>query len=123
MRSDQVFIEDTARDEMFLNDSLEDWRVALPVPRPFRIHDRNRTAFADAETIRFRAQHAALLGQFQLLEPPFEEVPCGKAAILVAAFRIALIAAEKDVAPRDRDTDAGDDLSLGIRHTGSIFNA
>jgi hypothetical protein len=27
------------------------------------------------------------------------------------------------VAPRDRDTDAGGDLSLGIRHTGSIFNA
>jgi hypothetical protein len=34
-----------------------------------------------------------------------------------------LIAAEKDMAARDGHTDAGRDLSLGIGHVGSIFNA
>jgi hypothetical protein len=33
-----------------------------------------------------------------------------------------LIAAEKDMAPRDGHTDAGGDFSLGISHAGSIFN-
>jgi hypothetical protein len=61
MRSDQMFIDDSARDDMLLDDSLQDRRVALAVPRSFRVHDCDRTAFADAEAIRLRPQHAALL--------------------------------------------------------------
>jgi len=123
MFTNQAVRDDAPFDEMFLNDALEDRRIARAVPHAFRIDDGNRTAFADTQTIGFRAQDAALLRQLQLLQPPLEELPRGKAALLVAALRLCLIAAEKDVAPRDRNTDAGGDVALGIGHAGSIVNA
>ena len=67
------------------------------VPRALGIDDRNRAAFADAEAIGLGAQDAALLGQAELLQAALQELPRREAAILVAAFRLGLIAAEKDV--------------------------
>jgi hypothetical protein len=116
MRGDQEFTHDAARDQMFLNDSLQHRRIALAVPDTFRVYDRDRTTFADAEAIGFRAKDAALLGELQLFEPPLQKSPCGKASLLITAFRFGLIAAEKNMTPRDRHTDAGRDCSLGIGH-------
>ena len=123
MRSDQIFTDDAAGEKMLLNDALEYGRVALAVPRTFRVHDRNGTSLADAEAVGFCAKDAALLGELQLFEPSLQETPCGKATLLITALRFSLIAAEKNMAPRHRHTNAGRDFSLGIRHAGSIFNA
>jgi hypothetical protein len=101
---------------MFLYDPLQNRRVALAVPRTFGIDDRNRPPLADAETVGFRAKDAALFGELQLFEAPLQERPCDEATLLVAAFRFGLIAAEKNMAPRDSNTDAGRDFSLGIGH-------
>ncbi len=116
MLGDQVFTDDPAGDEMFLNDSLEYGRITLAVPSPFGVDDRNGTAFADAEAIGFGAKDATLLGELQLFETPLQERPRGKAALLLTAFGFGLIAAEKNMAPRDGHTDAGRDCSLGIGH-------
>ena len=123
MRGDQVFTHNAAGDQMFLNDSLQHGRITLSIPSTFRVDDCNRTTFADAEAVGFGAKNAALLGELQLFETPLQERPRGEAAFLLAAFGFGLIAAEKNMAPRDGHTDAGRDFSLGIRHAGSIFNA
>jgi hypothetical protein len=67
-----------AADEMLLDDSFEDRRIALAIPCAFRIDHGDRTAFADAQAIglvrrmppcsdrpssfsrRFRYSHAAM---------------------------------------------------------------
>ena len=123
MRGDQVLTHNAAGDQMFLNDSLQHRRIALSVPGTFRVDDGNRTTFADAEAVGFGAKDAALLGELQLLETSLQERPCGEAALLLAAFGFGLIAAEKNLAPRDGHTNAGRNFSLGIGHPGSIFNA
>ena len=116
MRGDQIFIHDAAGDQMFLNDSLQHRWIALAVPGPFRVYNRNRPAFADAETVGFRPKNAALFGELQLFEPSLQERPRGEPTLLLTAFRFGLIAAEKNMAPRDRHPDAGRDFSLGIGH-------
>jgi hypothetical protein len=116
MRLDQMLGHHAAGDQMLLNNPFEHRRIALAVPHAFRVHDRNRTTLADAEAVGFGAKDAALFGELQLFETPLQKIPCGKATLLVAAFGFRLIAAQKDVAPRDRYTDAGRDFSLGIGH-------
>jgi hypothetical protein len=116
MRGDQVFTQNAAGDQMFLDDSLQHRRIALSVPSTFRVDDCNRTTFADAQAVGFGAKDAALFGELQLFETPLQERPCGEATLLLAAFRFGLIAAEKNMAPRDGHTDAGRDFSLGIGH-------
>ena len=116
MRLDQMLGDHAPLDQMLLNDAFEHRRITVTVPSPFRVHDRDGTTLADAEAVGFSAKDAALFGELQLLEAPLQKIPCGKAARLVAAFGLRLITAEKDVAARDRHTDAGRDLSLGIGH-------
>src|SRR5439155_20643386 len=78
--------DDAAANQMLLDDPLEDGRIALRVPRAFRIHDGDRAALADPQAVRFRPQNAALLGEAELLEPAPEKTPRGEAAILPAAL-------------------------------------
>src|SRR6185295_12019650 len=92
-------------DQMFLHDPLEDRRIALAVPRALRIDDGNRSAFADPQAVGLGAENAAVLGQPQLFEARLQELPCDKAAMQVAALWLGLIAAQKNVAPRDGNTD------------------
>src|SRR6185295_14910844 len=115
MRLDQEFLDDAPVDEMFLDDPLEDWRIAGGIPRAFGIDDGDRTAFADPQAIGFGPQDAALLRQAELLQAALEELPRREPALLLAAFRGGLVAAEKNVAPRDRDADAVRDVALRIR--------
>src|SRR4051812_22964063 len=101
---------------MFLDDPLEDRRVALPVPGTLGIDDGDRPAFADAQAVRLRAKHAALLRQAECLQARLQIVPRREAAILVAAFRLRLIAAEKDVPPGGGNADAVRNRPLRIEH-------
>src|SRR5438128_1341258 len=104
-RGDEELVDDPAADQMFVNDALEHRRIAAPIPRAFGIDDRDRAAFADPEAVHFAAKDAALLRQAELLQASLQEFPRREPAILLAAFRIRLIAAQKDVAPRDGDAD------------------
>ena len=65
----QKILDDSAGNQMFLDDPLEHRRIAVPVPGALGIDDRDRAAFADAQAVRLGAQDAALLGQAQLLQP------------------------------------------------------
>src|SRR5262245_10426178 len=103
-----------AANEMLLDDPLEDRRIAGGVPQPFRIDHGNGSAFADTQAVRFGAEDAALLRQAELLQPALEELPRREAAILVAALRVGLIAAEENVTLCDRDADAHRDGVLRI---------
>jgi hypothetical protein len=105
MMGDQRIVDDVAADEVFHDDPLEDRRIALPVPRAFRIDDGDRPALADTKAVGLAAKDAALLGEPELLEPPFQVVPGCETAIPVAALGLGLIAAEEDVAPGDADAD------------------
>lgn len=115
MDLDQMARDDAPRDEVLLDDALENRRVALAVPDTFRIDDRDRTAFTNAQAVGLRAENAAPIRQAELLQAPLQELPRGQAPFLVAAFRRRLVAAEKDVPPRDGDANRACDLSLRFR--------
>src|SRR5438874_1279791 len=91
---------------MVPDDALEQRWIALAVPSAFRIDDGDRSAFANPKAVRFRAEYATLLRQPHLFQAPLQKIPCDESAIFVAAFRIRLIAAEKDVTLRHRHADA-----------------
>src|SRR5688572_6745235 len=114
MLHDDVRFQHTSADQMLLDDGFEHGRVAFPVPRAVRVDDGNRAAFADAEAVGLGAQDAALLRKAQLLEAPLQKVPGRQAPLLVAALRVGLVAAEKDVPPGHRDADRLGNLHLGI---------
>lgn len=118
MFTDQTIGDDAATDEMFLNDALEHRRIARAIPGTFRVHDRDRPALTDAQAVRLRTQDAALLGELELFEPTPEELPGRETTLFLAAFRLRLIAAEKEMTPCDRDADACGDFTLGISHSG-----
>jgi hypothetical protein len=112
VRLDQVGGDDAAFNQVVLDDALENRRVALAIPGAFRIDDRNRTALTDAQAVGLGPQYATLIRETEFLQPPLQELPRGQAPLLVAALRRRLVAAEKDVPPRDGDADRACDLSL-----------
>src|SRR5437764_2793468 len=101
VNGNQRLVNDPSANQMFLDDALEHRGVALSVPCALWIHDRNRTAFANPKAVGLRAQDAALLRQSELPQAALQKVPRRKPALLVAALRVRLIAAEKNVAARD----------------------
>ena len=119
MLRDQVLVDDAPADEMFLNDAIEHGWIALPIPRPFGIDNGDRAAFADSKAVHLAAQDTALLRQPELFQTTFQELPGGEAAIFLAALRVRLIAAEKNMPPRDRHSDAVGNLRLA---SGSILH-
>ena len=112
MLGDQERPGNAPADEMFLDDALENRRVALSVPGAFGVDDRHGPTFANAQAVGFRSQDAALLGKTKLLQASFQELPSRQAAIFLAAFWRGLVAAEKNVTPGDRNTDAFGDFLL-----------
>src|SRR5436305_399299 len=101
VNGNQRLVNQPAGNQMLLNDALEDRGVAPGVPRALRIDHRDRSAFANPKTVSLRAKDAALLRQAQLSQAALQKVPRRKAALLIAAFRVRLIAAQKNVAARD----------------------
>src|SRR5215217_1877377 len=100
---------------MFLDNALEDRRVALAVPGTFRVDDGNRPALADPQAVGLGAQDAALVDEPERLQPRLEVVPGREAALLLATLRRRLIAAEKDVPARHRHADRPCNPALRIR--------
>src|SRR5262249_58240296 len=88
-----------------------------------RIDDGDRTAFADAETVRLGTQNSTLVGQPELLEAAFQEIPRCQPAVLLAAFWRRLIAAKKNVAPRHRHADTCRDRTLRLNTQGKLSTA
>ncbi len=94
-----VFLDDSAIDEMFLNDALEHLRRAGVVPDALRIDDRDGTARADAEAVGLGAEHSRLeANEPKLLEAVFQKRPRLEASLPGAALRLSLVGAEKYVA-------------------------
>src|SRR5689334_2229196 len=116
MLRDEVVSDDPPADQMLVNDAIEHRRIAPAVPGALWIDDDDRTVVADAEAIHLRPKHAAQLGEPELLQATFEEVPRGEAAILLAALRVRLIAADEDVSPRGRHTNGFGRFPLTIGH-------
>ena len=114
MRLDQVISDDAAVDQMLLDDSLEDRRIALAVPRSFGIDDGDWTTVADAKAIGLGAQDAALFRESELLEPPLQVVPRRQPAIFLAALWLRLITTEKNMTARTRDAARLRRLLLGF---------
>ena len=83
-------------DEVFLDDALQHGRVAVAIPRPFGIDDGDRAVLADAQAIGLGAEHA-VVRQAELDQPPLQVVPRDNGPLAVAALRLGLIAAEKNV--------------------------
>ena len=106
MLDDDRVADRSAADQMFLDDPLEDRRIALAVPGAFRIDNGNRSAFANPQAVGLGAENAPLLGKPQLFEARLQKLPCDQAAVQVAALRLGLIAAKQDVTPRDGNTNA-----------------
>ena len=115
MLCDEKLVDDAAADQVILNDPLEHRRIAPPIPRAFGIHDGNGTTLADAKAVHLAAQDAALFRQAELSQAAFEELPRYEPALLLAALRGRLIAAEEDVASRDRHADRRGNLPLQFR--------
>src|SRR5436190_5847459 len=114
---------DTAGDQVFLDDPFEHRRIARRVPHALGIDDGDRSALADAQAVGFRSENAALLGEAELLQPALEEFPRRETALFLAAFRIRLIAAEEDVTPRGVDADRLRDRALRVGgHQPSAFS-
>ena len=90
---------------MLLDDPLEHRRIAPAVPRPFRIDHGNRPAFADAQAVGFRAKDTAGFGQPEFLEPLLQELPRLERPLAIAALRVRLIGAQKDMAARMGNAD------------------
>src|SRR6185295_3540592 len=111
---DETIRDDSAADEMFLDDPLENRRIAVPVPGAFGIHDGNRSALTDAQAVCLGSENAALLGEAKLLQPALQEIPRGEPTVLLTTLRVRLIAAQKDVPPRDADPDALRNRSLRL---------
>ena len=90
---------------MLVDDAFENGRIAASIPSTFRIDDRDRTAFADAQAVCLRPKDAAGFGQAQLLEALLQKFPCFDRSLAIAAFRVRLIGAQKDMPPRTRHAD------------------
>ena len=116
MRGDEQVLDDAAADQMFLDDSFERGWIAFAIPRAFGVDDGDWAALTDFEAVGLRAQDAALIGQSQLGEATFQEVPRRHAAFHVTALGLGLLGAEKDVPPRDRNADSVRDVEQRIGH-------
>jgi hypothetical protein len=102
---EETFRNRNAADQVLLDDALEHRRIARPIPGTFRVHHGNRSSFADPKTVGFGSEYAALLRQAEFFQPPLQEFPRREAALLVTAFRVGLIAAQKNMAARRRHAD------------------
>ena len=126
-RKDTRPLDHAASDQVSLDDPLENRRVARAVPRPFRVDDGDRPAFADPQAVGLGAQHPALLGQPQLAQPALQIGPGGEAALAIAALRMGLVGAEQHVPLRRGHPDGGGSALLALdgalAGVGSVHHA
>jgi len=103
-----------AVDEVLLDDPLQRLGRAVTVPGALGVDDRDRPVGADAQAVGLGAQHAAGLGQPELAQPSFQELPGFERAVPVAAGGNRLVAAEQDVAASGRYAGRGGGADDGV---------
>lgn len=65
-----------ACDQMLLNDSLQDFRRTSVIPDTFWIHDGDRPAHADAQTVGFGSEYKGFRSdKSKLFQPALQEFP------------------------------------------------
>jgi hypothetical protein len=109
-----------ATNEMLLDDSLQNRRIALAIPRAFRVDDGDGAGLAHAKAVGLGAQYA-VIGEPQFDQTPLQVVPRHNRPIPIAAFRLGLVAAEENVAPGDAEPQLLYDGVFTFRH-GSIIS-
>ena len=109
---DEKLLDDFSAEQVLLDDALQDRWLTRVVPSALGINDCDGATLTDAQAVRLGPQYAALLRQVQLLEPPLQKRPCRKAAFLLAALRLFLIAAEKNMSAGDGYANRGGDVAL-----------
>ena len=82
---------------MLVDDAFENGRIAASVPCTFGIDDRNRPSFADAQAVRLRPKDAPGFRQAELFETLLEKLPRLDRSLAIAAFRVRLIGAQKNM--------------------------
>src|SRR5687768_2097101 len=85
-------------DQMFLEDTFEHGRIALPVPDPIGIDHGDGAAAADVEAVGAGGVDAFLARKPQLLEALVQVLPGADRPLAAAALGLGRIAAEEHVA-------------------------
>jgi hypothetical protein len=128
---EDVFFDDLAFDEVFLDDALQNFGCAGVIPDAFGINDSDGTVHANAETIRFCAKNdrVVALAHAEFFEAIFEVFPGFDAVLLRAALRFGLVGAKKDMAMEFADSQGLNFLlqffvevsHVGLRRAASVF--
>lgn len=98
MLRDAILPDRLTTNEVLLNNPLQHRRVAVSVPGSFGVDHCNRTAEADTKAIGLGTEYSAPPGELQFFQSLFEKVPGDERSFPVAAFRLALVATQEDVA-------------------------
>src|SRR6266567_3636450 len=120
MTCNQQFFDNPAANEVLVNDPFKRRRIARFVPRPLGIDERDGTTLANAKAVRLGAQNAAQLRQPELFQAALEKFPRRETPLFLAAFRVRLIAAQKNVAARHWDADTDRGKTLRFSHQSSV---
>ena len=105
MFEDEGILHGPPRDQVFVDDPLEDRWIALAIPGAIGVDDGDRSTLAHPQTVGLGSQNASSVRQAQLLEPALEKSPRDQASLLLTTLRCRLIAAQQDVTSRHVDTD------------------
>lgn len=106
---DQEFLHDASPHQVFLDDALEDARVAFAIPGALGIDYRDGPTLADAEAVGLGAIDPPQLREAELLEPALQVAPGFQGSFPVAALGLGLVGAQEDV-----PTDPGDPQGLRL---------
>ena len=97
MASDDELFDWISLDEVFGDDSFEDFDSTGMVPDSLGIDDGDRASLADSETVCLGSVDSPLLRQIQLLEAALEKLPGFESDFLITTFWFCLVATEEDV--------------------------
>ena len=115
MRGDQVLINRSTADQVFLDDLFQHLRGAVAIPGAFRINHGHRSVHAELQAIDFAAVNPALFYQVELYKAALKIFPRFKAGFAGRALWLALIAAQQNVALHGMDAEP-----LGLLAQGGL---
>ena len=95
---------------MLFDDPFEHRRVARMVPDVVGPDDRDRPGLADPEAVGLGSLHPAALRKPALGQAALEEVPRLEPALLRAALRLGLVAAQENVPAGGETAEVVEDL-------------
>jgi hypothetical protein len=118
MSRDEEILHHTAIAQVLVDDAIERRGIAGSVPCAFGIDDRDRPVFTDLKAMNFRPEYSPVPSETELFQTTFEVLPSYERSLAVAALRLRLIAAEKDVTANTGHTclfgDLGSSAPSGV---------